>query len=79
MPFSDGMEFLDYAMEKEREEFLIRRWLSPIYSAQGQQSFSEYKEQFYDAGGGKPESAEEILTRVETMMDGRVVDVNGTV
>lgn len=79
MPFAEGMDFLDYAMEKEREDFLTRRWMAPIHSMQSYQTFAEFKEPFLEAGGGKTESAGEILDRVERMMDGRVVNVNGTV
>lgn len=79
MPFSEGMEFLGYALEKEQEDFLTRRWLAPIHSMQSYQTFAEFKEQFLESGGGKAESAGEILDRVERMMEGRVVNVNGTV
>lgn len=79
MPVSEGMEFLNYVVEQEQDEILTRRWLAPIYSEQSRRSFADFKQEYVSTGGGKTESAGEILDRVERMMSGRVVDVNGIV
>lgn len=70
MPINEGMEFLAYAREREDEEFLVRRWLAPVHSAQSEFSFAEFKARLVGPQG-EPETADQVFSRVKKFMEGR--------
>ena len=66
MPFSDGCELIEYALDAENEDRLFLRW-AVMY--QSQMGFAEFKEVL--GAGKEPEdnrTAEEILDSVRKII-----------